>query len=384
MEPNNNLNNIPPSQIQPPVVSGKSKTKIILIGIILIVVIIVGIVFAFSSKKSTTQNKQSATTLTTQVSNTLQESSGFNDSDLRISATRISDTINSAYAFSAIKSDAISKVDQDFLTKYFGNYSSKNLPPINQSQKILTTYSNLLSIFDANVSKQYQCLFESGDTCSLQSLINIGNLASLRALTLFQQNKSSQAQSAASSIVNFGKNVTANADSVITLLVGWSVQNLGYNILATVQPKGAISSSDKSTLIANLRNEQKKVLQYMYTAVAKEIDYITSPNNKPSRPLDADEEDLINTYRKGAATTPTAWNPNETKKYYYDSYKIALSNVDLACGATPATSKMDLNFNPQDEQTENYVGKTLYSTGYASLDTLSQKRCAVETLIQNL
>ena len=349
----------------------------LLIAIVAVVAIGGGIYFF-------TQNKPPVTTLTTQVSNNPQVSSGFNDSDLKISATRISDTTNSASAFSAIKSDAISKVDLDFLTKYLSNYSSKNLPPVSQSQKILTTYSNLLSIFDANASKQYQCLFASGDTCSLQPVRSISNLAGLRALTFFQQNKSSQAQSTASNIVGLGKNVTANADSVITLLVGWSVQNLGYNILATVQPKGAISANEKTTLVANLRNEQKKVLQYMYTGVAEEIDYITSPNNKPSRSLVPDEEDLINTYRKGAATTPTAWNPAETKKYFYDSYKIALSNVDLACGVTPVTSKIDLNFNPQDQQVENYVGKTLYSTAYASLDTMSQKRCAVENLIQNL
>ncbi len=354
------------------------KGFIMLLPIIIVVVVVGGGIYLFS------QNRPFAGTPKTQVSGTTQTSLSFNDSDLRILATRISDSVNSAPVFNTIKSDVITKTDQTFLVKYLGRYSSNSLPPIEESQKILATYSNLLDIFDTNVKKQYQCLFTLGDVCSLQSIRNIQNIIGLRAVTFFQQNKSSEAQSTAYDIVSLGRSITTNADSANTLLVGWSVQNLGYDILTTIKQKGIISVNDKLALIANLRKEQKKVLQYMYTGTADEIDYITSPNNKPSRQLDHDEEDLVNTYRKGASANPTAWNPTETKKFFYSSYKIALSNVDLACGSTPVDSMLNFDFDPQNQQTENYVGKMLYATTYASLDTMSQKRCVIENLIQNL
>ncbi len=349
-----------------------------------LMLIIVGILIVVGGIYFFLQNKKSVTTPAPVVSNMVQPPLSFDDSDLRLPVSvRILDSVNSVSSFNAIKSDAVSSADQVFFKKYFSTYSPQNLPPVVQSQNILNTYSNLLGIFNSNSNKQYQCLFELGDDCSLLGVQEVADIASLQALTSFQQKKLSDAQNIASNIVTLGRNITANADSVITLLVGWTVQKLGYNVLFTIEPKYTISSDEKSNLIVSLRQEQKKVLQYMYTDAAEEIDYITSSNNKPSRPLSSDEEDLINTYRQGSTTSPSAWNPNETKKYFYDSYKIALSNVDIGCDATSTNSVVNINFNPQDQQTENYVGKTLYSIGYGSFESMNQKRCAVENLIEN-
>lgn len=344
--------------------------------------VIGGGVYFYSQKKSA-----SMVLPTNKVPSNTKDSTAFNDSDLRISYISISNSNNSAPAFNAVKANSITKSDLDFLSKYVTNYSPTNLPPVAQSQKILSTYPDLLNIFDANANKKYQCSVLIEDTCRFQSIRDISNLAGLRALVSFQQNKSNQAETTAYNLIALGKNVTANADEVIPLLIGWPVQKLGYSILSTIRPKentALFTDSEKGILITQLRQEHKNVLRYAYTRAAEGIDYITYPNKKPSIILTPDDEDMVATYRKGVAASPTAWNPNETKKYFYDSYKIALLNIDLACGATPATSKMELNFNPRNQQTENYVGKTMYTTTYASLDTLSQKRCAIENLIQNL
>lgn len=314
----------------------------------------------------------------------ITDSKKFDDSDLKISLIRIPDSENSSSAFNAIKSDAISPPDQNFIKQYFINYSSKKLPPITQSQKILDSYSNLLTIFNNNSNKKYQCSFVFGDTCSLTSIRNMAYLSGIKATTLFQQNKSIEAQGVASDIVIFGKNITANSDEVITLLVGWSIQNIGYNILTTVKSINRVSNDEKTNLISNLRLEQKNVLRYLYTYTAEQIDYITSSDKKPTRPLYSDEEDLINIYRNNISINPKSWNPDETKEYFYKSYKISLSNIDLDCDKTPTTIKINTDFNPQDESAENYIGKTFYSTVYASMDSLSKKRCDIEKIIQNL
>lgn len=114
------------------------------------------------------------------------------------------------------------------------------------------------------------------------------------------------------------------------------------------------------------------------------IDYIVSPNNKPTKTLSTDDENFVNQIRQEAAASSTAWNPTETKKYFYDSYKIAISNVDLACGVDPVNSKMKFDLSLENSQTENYIGKTIYSSSYPTLDSSNKKRCSIENLIQNL
>lgn len=362
---------------------GGAKKGLIIMLLILLGLLLAGGGFAYYYFYFS-QNKPLMTAPTTQVSNTPETSPSFNDSDLMISATRIPDAVNSASAINAIESAVISKEDRNYFYKFSNDYSSENLPPADQSQKMLTTYSSLLDIFDANADKQYQCL--AGDTCSLPSLTYISSLAGLRAVTLFQQNELSQAQNTTSNLVSLGKNVTANTDSVIMLLNGWRIQKLGYSILATIQPKGMISADDKLVLITNLRNEHKNILRYLYTGAADAIDYLAFPNNKSSKSSQLYEKDsFIAAYRKLITSmNPTAWSPTETKKYLYDSYKIALSNVDLACGVDPVNSILNLNFDKANMRTENYIGKLFYTTTYASLDSMNEKRCNIENLIQNL
>lgn len=361
----------------------KSNTSIIIILIIVIILIAGGwYLYSSSQEKLATTN-----TPISQVLNDTQNPIVPSDADLRIPYVPISSSNNSAQTFNAVKTDSITKADSDFLSKYFGSFSSKNLPPVAQSQKILTTHADLLKIFDANANKPYQCSIAMGESCFLQPVRNIVSLAALRAVTSFQQNKSTEAQTTASNIIGLGKSITANLDDTITLLMGWTTQKLGYSILLMVHPKNTspqFSDSEKTNLIATLQQEQKKSIQYGYTRSIEIIDYITSPNNKPSIVVDADGEDLVKIYRDGIVASPSAWNPTETKKYFYDSYKIALSNIDLPCGTTPQKSTQDLNFDPNNQQIENFMGKTLYTTTYASLDTLSTKRCEIESLIHNL
>jgi hypothetical protein len=329
------------------------------------------------------QNKQ-ASSSSLVVSGKDKKSGGFDDSDMKFVTTKIAAEANSAAAFNAVESGAIAKADLDFLNKYFNTFSSKNLPPITESNKILAKYSSLLSVFDANVAKQYECSIMTGEACSLQSVRNIANLAALRTTTLIQQKKSREAQASAWNIVRLGQSTTALTGDVLTLLIGWSVQKLGYNIVDTIKPTGNFTEKGRQELISKLRQEHKNVLKASYTNIASQIDYITSPSNKTLRPLDQSEEEIVAVFRKEAATRSDAWNPLETKKYYYDSFKIELSNIDLACNAVPAASILDLKFDPKDTVAENYVGKTLYTTAYASLGGMNAKRCEIEALINTL
>ncbi len=361
--------------------------------IVIAVLVIGGGVYYFTKKAPASQvnNIQSSIPDQSGITNTNNVSSSpiSTDSDLKISYVKIPASNNSASTWNSISATAIAKSDLDFLGKYFGSYSSTNLPPLSQSTALLAKYQSLLATFDSAIQKQYQCSIDMGESCLLNSVRYTSQVAALRAVVSMEQKKLTDAQKEAEGVVSAGKQVTANADDVIPLLVGWLSQKLGYGILNTIhQNQGGtyLAADKKAQLIATLRQEHKTVLKFMYTRYAELVDYITSPSNKPAdKALASDEEDQVNTYRKEATASSNAWNPTETKKYFYDSYKIAISNVDLPCGSTPANSIIG-NFSAKNTtvQDENYAGKKIYSTLYPSLDNLSVKRCDVENLISSL
>jgi hypothetical protein len=353
------------------------KSSALILGIILIVVVAGGLYFYFHKTSSLVSVKDSTSPVT------------FNDADLKISYTSspsISD--NSAPAFNAISGNSVAPADTTILTQYIASSTPTNLPPVTQANKIISKYQPLLKIFDENATKPYQCNLGKGESCYLNSVRGMTYLAGVRALISFEQNKISDAQTTAKNLVSLGKNITAQADAEITLLVGWVAQKTGYTVLSIVNSKNkapTYTETEKDTLIAQLRSEHKKVLQYSYTRMAEGIDFITSPDKRPvNQATSAEDEEHVNKYRKAIAENPAAWNPIETKKYFYDSYKIMISNVDLPCGANLPESKIETGFNPDDQKAENYIGKTLYSTAYSGLNTMNAKRCEVESAIQNL
>ncbi|MES2215766.1 MAG: hypothetical protein V4481_00535 [Patescibacteria group bacterium] len=365
---------VPPAQENPP---RKSKATILVILVILLLLLVGGWYFFSQRKISSTPVKDSVTPIV------------FDDSDLKVSypePSLISE--NSAPAFSAVNSSLVTSADMTILTKYIASSTPTSIPPVTQANKILSAYPILVKTFDENATKPYQCNMGKGESCSLNAVRGITYLAATRALISFRQNKIADAQKTASSIVSLGKNITANADAEITLLVGWITQKTGYSVLSIINSKNKtplFSEVEKNALITQLRNEQKKVFQYSYTRAAEGIDYITSPDKKlVNQAMSTDEEAIVNEYRKTIAENPNAWNPTETKKYFYDSYKIMISNIDLPCGANLPESKIEMGFNPGDQKTENYIGKTLYSSAYAGLNSLSTKRCEVEAVIKNL
>ena len=354
--------------------------------IVIVVLVIGGGVYYFSRKVSTYPINKIQSSVSDQTG--ITNSSLPTDNDLKVSHTRIPESNNSASTWNSISATTIVKSDRDFLSKYLGNYSSKNLPPLGQSISMTTKYQNLLNIFDSVAQKEYQCSIALGEICPLGTIRDVSELAALRATVLLQQQKLSDAKSTAENVVLVGKQITANADDIIYLLVGWASQKLGYGILNTIHQKqgGTYLTSDaKEKLVSILRQEHKKVLQFMYTGYANMVNYISSPNNKPAdMVLDPDGEEQIGTYRKEIAKSPNALNPTKTKKFFYDSFKIAIANVTLPCGTTSASSTINVGFNIENTQDENYIGKKIYTTLYPASDSLSQKRCEVENLIQSL
>lgn len=308
----------------------------------------------------------------------------FNDADLKLSYVRIPDEVNSVSIFNTAGSKTTTKADQDFIARYITSTTTKPYPPVAEAQKILNRYPDLIKALADSKNMDYQCSLDLGETCQFGTLRTIGNLAALKSFVQFQQKKTDEATVTAKDIVALGKKITAHNDNILSLLVGWIVQSRGYETLQEVRPKNSASFTveERESLTTALRNEHKNVLRFMYTRQSEFIDYIVSSSSKPSVALDEESEEVVSIYRQAAEKM--SWDGYATKGYFYTSYKMAVLNVDLACDAPVKDSKIDLKFDPEDKKTENYVGKTLYLTVYASLDTLNSKRCEVENLVNSL
>jgi len=306
---------------------------------------------------------------------------------LKMSYVAVPAEENSASIFNAIPKNAIAQVDKDFFIKYIKDGFTINLIPLAESRKILAKYKNLLSTFEAGVNKKYyQCSLTMGENCSVGTLRDISNIATLNSIILLKDGKAPEAQNYAQKIINLGQMITASTDDVLDLLIGWIAQKAGYYMLTQIKPDVVLLNDDKNTLINNLREEHRRFLKLIYTHKIEVVDYITDASKKPPIFIDKDLEDSATLYR--AETNSFSWKPDEVKKWFYDSFKIELSNVDQPCDSEFKDSYLDLNFDPDDttqiESVENYVGKIFYTTTHGSLSATSRKRCEVEKLINAL
>lgn len=317
------------------------------------------------------------------------------DQDLMVSWTKIQDDQNIARAMSAI-AVMITASDKDFLSKYFGKgYDIKNLPAVSVASAVAARNVKALQVFSAvSVAPLYQCstvMTLSG--CDIQALRDIGRLLLLRSYVLERAGKNQDALAIVSNMVDLGRKVTSGADEVLTLLAGWELQKNGYQRMAELNQKVSapfnLSADDKTGRLNTLRTEQKNIFKYLYTRESEALEYLADKNKLPSFPQLADDIAAADEYRK--SITLGKFNLAETKGYFYNSYKISMNNVDLACGSRMMLPPYDFNSEMNIATTTgnqksvgNYIGKVLYWTTYTPLDNINIKRCEVEELINKL
>lgn len=317
------------------------------------------------------------------------------DSDLIVKWEKIPDGQNSASAINAA-GGVISKADSDFLSKYFGKgYDVNNLPPLAEATSVAArNVKTLQAFFTASTTPFFQCsVMMTPERCNFQPVINIGRFLLLRSYVLEKAGKMPEALSITSSLVGLGRKITKEADDVVSVRVGWSLQKDGYQRATLLNPKLStpfgISAEEKTNHANALRDEHKNVFRIAYTREAEFLEYLADKNKVPSFPQTADDIATADEYRKSIALGK--FNLEETKKYFYDSYKTQIANVDVACGGplarAPYDFKAEVNMattTSNQSSIENYVGKILYWTTYTSFDSLNTKRCEVETLINKL
>lgn len=369
--------------------AGGSKKIVLAIAIVFIVACAAAGGFYLWNKSSSAVSEKSATE-NTRIS--IEDRAAAENNALAADVyvpqayVRIPDANNSAVIFRTVASSTFTKIDRDFLNAF----SATNTPPVNESRIIVAKYKNILAAFEAGVSKgSFQCSLLRGDSCPLNIVRDAAKIALINAFVLSADGKNEEALAYASKVSRLGQQVLEYSDEMIAFLVGGVIEKMSYQTELTLRSKmgksapASITAANKALLIAALRKQHKNVISREYAVRLEQIDYVTDPSKKPSYPLTSEDEEYFGEYRK--VSNATTWKPEQVKKWFEDSYKISLSNVDLPCGSKVAHSTIDIGFNPaMSEHSDNYVGKTFYSTLYASLENVNAKRCEVENAITKL
>ena len=366
-----------PPQIQQPIAPHRSVLKYIVVVVILLALLGSAGFFYFTRANNTT--------VATDQQKTTVANSQDNPSDiLKIAYAPVPPEENSASIFRVIATSTISSADAAFLQKYYNPYVATNTPPLSESRKILLKYKDLLTAFEnATNKKYYQCV---GDGCSLSFIREIVRLATLNTFVLYKDGKTVEAQQYALKIVKFGQILTVKSD-LTGLLIGWLAQDAGYNMLAVVKNPNPFSSSERTSLVQTLRDEQKQIYKVTNAFYLQGIDNVTNVDVQllgVSEQDKKDTESFFEEFRKFANST--TWKPDVVKDWFNQSLAISLSNIDLPCGSVLKDSKIDIGFDPNDKNqtTDNIVGKTFYTQFYGSLDAINNKRCEIESLINTL
>ena len=379
-------------------VSPAGKKRTLIISVIAFFLVIAGVaVWFYSSKVKTPALSTESQTISVPATPSVASSTPVLpfDSDLTVVWMKVPDEQNSASAIIAAR-QTISKDDSAFLSKYFGKgYIVKDLPVLASANTVTSRNMGALKAFDLSSTTPYfQCsAIMTPEQCNYQSVSNIGRLLLLRSYVLEKAGKIPEALSVTTSIIDFGQKVTREVDDVIPLLVGWTLQKDGYQRIVLLNPKlskpFSISADEKASRINILREEHKKVFKFIYTRETEGLEYMADKNKVPSFPQTAEDVATVDEYRKSIALGK--FNLEETKKYFYDSYKIAIGNVDVACGGPMVKAPYDISAEVNTATTtsnqsavENYVGKILYWVTYPGFDGLNAKRCEVEALINKL
>ncbi|MSU55142.1 MAG: hypothetical protein EXS46_01210 [Candidatus Taylorbacteria bacterium] len=317
------------------------------------------------------------------------------DVDLIVKWEKIPDEQNMASS-TMLAGKMISKSDIDFLKKYFEKgYDVKNLPDVAAANAVVVRNLKVLQAFSAaSTTSSYQCSFVMTlGSCTGSYLRVSGRLLLLRSYILERAGKVPEALSVAEGLVDLGRKVTAQADDVLPLLIGWILQKDGYQRISLLKPKLStsfqISPDEKTGRINTLRDENKAVFKFLYTREAEGLEYLADKTKVPSFPQTKEDVATADEYRKSILLG--SFNLKETKKYFYDSYKTEITNIDAACGSTLAKSPYDFSGEVKTATTmsnqssvENYIGKILYDMTFFHFGNLNVKRCEVEDLINKL
>jgi hypothetical protein len=177
------------------------------------------------------------------------------------------------------------------------------------------------------------------------------------------------------------------------MVVGWSLQKDGYQRIVSLNSKlltpFAMSADEKAGRVKALRDNHKELFKFLYTRKSEELDYLVNKSKTPSYPMSDTEVASLEEYRKSIELG--SFNLAETKKYFYDSYKNDINNVDLSCGGSVTKPPYDFSRDVNAATTtgdqssiENYIGKVMYWTTFPELNGVYAKRCEVEDLINKL
>ncbi|MCR4311080.1 MAG: hypothetical protein NUV54_00710, partial [Candidatus Taylorbacteria bacterium] len=285
----------------------KARNKMVIsIGIILAVLIVVGVIWYFVFPSTLPSFLQRSAVVTEETASevlpTPQTPPPPFDADMTLSWVQVPDEQNSAHLVVSVGSTTNS-ADKQFLAQYFSKgYDVQHIPAVASASEVASRYSEAVRSVQEATTPFFQCsVTMAQEQCNYANVRAVGQLFSLQAYALDLAGKIDDAFSAGESLVHLGQQVTANADDVINLLLGFELQQNGYQDTVVLNTKTQephnLTVEDKVGRVVALRANHKNVLKILYSRSAEMVDYLTDSNRGLSFPLTAEDPLMLNGYR---------------------------------------------------------------------------------------
>lgn len=213
-----------------------------------------------------------------------------------------------------------------------------------------------------------------------------------KAKILASEGKIEDAQKIITTLLDTAQKMQTNQQTTIGYLVSISIKDLTLNTLLVLKNKNLINAQTYKTSInkyyINNKVALKNVFKNGYSLSAQVIDDLANKNydqflryNVSGQVGDTqtaqdqkNADDFISKFEK--SRNSISFQPNNTKKLFYNLYKSEFDNVDLPCGSVYVSPIP--TFDLKDSKSENFLGKVMFSTSAASFNSLIDKSCLLE------
>jgi hypothetical protein len=258
-----------------------------------------------------------------------------------------------------------------------------------QAESILLKNKNNLEIFEEAVNKNnYQCINAEDVGCSFANIRHMSNIAALKSLMLYNSGRVEDSQQYAQKIIKLGEMMAGSSRDLLAVLFSEPIYKTGYKVLNLVKATTVLSENEKNRLISKLKESYRDAALKEYSDIVELVEYIDDPNKVINLTENYISVEQINFFRQVVEEYGN-WDAFAAKKLFYDSLVVDLANLDAPCGTPYVNSYTDVGIDLDTvDVLKNYatVNMTnfIYASGYLPYNSIIERRCEVEDLINTL
>lgn len=334
----------------------------ILLGSVAVLALSGGLFWTTHKKPSESGINSTSTVVTEQNQQALAisqyDSEPFDDSDLKVAFGTPRNFSNDCYGLGQISTTSVSEYAK-YLPSKENNAMARNA---------VKQYAREIDQFLASASAT------SPDSCLSRTLVS---LSVMKGSILAIDKQKADAQKVFKNILSIAQQMQQKPGSTVDYLLAQSIKTRAIDVLVALKQQKIIDPRDYRTIVrayADNKEGEKAAIRGEYSKNAQFIDDMVNKNYAPySKNF---SKDYFLSLDK--ARSDHAFQPNNTKKLFYQLAKAEMANVERPCGTVFTSNLEQFAIDPNNTTIENYIGKIIYSTQAIEITGGDKSRCALE------